>query len=209
MTTTQSRSDMSEISNADMPRRPIVFLLNDGTWWHTREGAEVRARSTIGVASTPTIHEYVSTDIVESLRAENATFRAAQKACEDCDAPTVAEVESLRARIAELDSRILELVGDWAKCSHENDALRAQIQKGDDTFESVVQGYHEMMQENDSENAALRAELAKAKDLIRSYGKELATAMQLDEVRNLQAQNESLEIQVETLRIALRADTSK
>ena len=33
----------------------------------------------------------------DQLRAENATLRAAQKACEDCDAPTTAEVAGLRA----------------------------------------------------------------------------------------------------------------
>lgn len=36
---------------------------------------------------------------LEALTAENATFRNAQKACEDCDAPTVAEVKELRAKL--------------------------------------------------------------------------------------------------------------
>lgn len=35
-------------------------------------------------------------DEVRRLREENKTFRAAQKACEDCDAPTVAQVAALR-----------------------------------------------------------------------------------------------------------------
>lgn len=36
---------------------------------------------------------------------EIETFRAAQKACETCDAPTAAEVERLLARIAELERK--------------------------------------------------------------------------------------------------------
>jgi hypothetical protein len=36
----------------------------------------------------------------DQLRAENATFRAAQKACEACDEPTAFEVRQIRAELA-------------------------------------------------------------------------------------------------------------
>lgn len=39
---------------------------------------------------------------VKRLRDENKTFRAAQKSCEDCDAPTAAQVEALRQSHARL-----------------------------------------------------------------------------------------------------------
>lgn len=38
-----------------------------------------------------------------SLRQQNEIFRSAQKACEDCDAPTMSEVQALRADKARLD----------------------------------------------------------------------------------------------------------
>lgn len=39
---------------------------------------------------------------VAELRQQNKTFRAAQKACEDCDGPTMAEVQQLREQLAAL-----------------------------------------------------------------------------------------------------------
>jgi hypothetical protein len=44
------------------------------------------------------------------LRKENETFRAAQKACEDCDAPTMAEVRELRAAKDAAEARLEEAV---------------------------------------------------------------------------------------------------
>jgi hypothetical protein len=38
-------------------------------------------------------------DFARELECENATFRAAQKACDDCDAPTMAEVAALRKQV--------------------------------------------------------------------------------------------------------------
>lgn len=42
--------------------------------------------------------------LAEALRAENATFRAAQKACEDCDAPTMKRITELEAKMAEREA---------------------------------------------------------------------------------------------------------
>jgi hypothetical protein len=43
------------------------------------------------------------------LRAENETFRNAQKACEDCDGLTMAELKQLRAKLAAAEQRVEEL----------------------------------------------------------------------------------------------------
>ena len=43
-----------------------------------------------------------------SLRAENSTLRNAQKACETCDAPTLAETKALRAEVAALQKALAE-----------------------------------------------------------------------------------------------------
>ena len=48
---------------------------------------------------------------IEKLRAENETLRNAQKACEDCDGPTLEEVKQLRAENAELRKDKARL--DW------------------------------------------------------------------------------------------------
>jgi hypothetical protein len=45
--------------------------------------------------------------VVKSLRAENATLRNAQKACDDCDAPTMEETKRLRAENAQLRQMLL------------------------------------------------------------------------------------------------------
>jgi hypothetical protein len=42
----------------------------------------------------------------DQLRAENATFRAAQKACEACDEPTAFEVRQLRARVERAEAAL-------------------------------------------------------------------------------------------------------
>jgi len=42
----------------------------------------------------------------DQLRAENATLRAAQKACEACDEPTAFEVRQLRAELATERARL-------------------------------------------------------------------------------------------------------
>ena len=52
-----------------------------------------------------------------ALRAENATFRAAQKACEDCDAPTKEETDKLRAENSSLweeNKALRERLNQWS-----------------------------------------------------------------------------------------------
>ena len=39
---------------------------------------------------------------IAELEAENKSFRAAQKACETCDAPTMAKVETLKELLADI-----------------------------------------------------------------------------------------------------------
>lgn len=45
----------------------------------------------------------------DQLREENQTLRNAQKACEDCDAPTIEEVKQLR--------KVADSYRDWIACS--------------------------------------------------------------------------------------------
>lgn len=53
---------------------------------------------------------------LRKLREENQIFRAAQKACADCDAPTMAEVAALREDKTDLD---------WLQCDPQNRFVRA------------------------------------------------------------------------------------
>lgn len=46
--------------------------------------------------------EFVQADFARQLERENQTFRAAQKACEDCDAPRVDRIAELERELAEL-----------------------------------------------------------------------------------------------------------
>jgi uncharacterized small protein (DUF1192 family) len=64
---------------------------------------------------------YISemTGLSRQLERENQTFRAAQKACEDCDAPRV--------------DRIAELERELAVWKHEAKRLEAELAKFDET----------------------------------------------------------------------------
>lgn len=57
------------------------------------------------------------------LRAENATLRAAQKACEACDEPTAFEVRQLRARAERAESEVNRLRAGIAECLNTNGHL--------------------------------------------------------------------------------------
>ena len=48
----------------------------------------------------------------EQLRAENATLRAAQKACEACDEPTAFEVGQLRARAERAEADLYQVASE-------------------------------------------------------------------------------------------------
>jgi hypothetical protein len=59
------------------------------------------------------------TGLSRQLERENKTFRAAQKACEDCDAPRVdriAELERELADLREIFPKVLDAVGNGAGC---------------------------------------------------------------------------------------------
>jgi len=51
----------------------------------------------------------------DQLRAENATLRAAQKACEACDEPTAFEVRQLRARAERAEAAETIALTHWNK----------------------------------------------------------------------------------------------
>ena len=54
-------------------------------------------------SDTLTIHcKFVQADFARQLERENQTFRAAQKACEDCDAPRVDRIAELERELAEV-----------------------------------------------------------------------------------------------------------
>jgi hypothetical protein len=78
-----------------------------------RATAELRDSLAIGQDNCNDAYDELATDCAElrgdvvrltaerdQLRAENATLRAAQKACEACDEPTAFEVRQLRAELA-------------------------------------------------------------------------------------------------------------
>jgi hypothetical protein len=75
---------------------------------------------------------YISemTGLSRQLERENQTFRAAQKACEDCDAPRV-------DRIAELERELVV----W---KHEVETLRDQLKAEHETAISLFIELHEL-----------------------------------------------------------------
>jgi len=52
-------------------------------------------------------------EVEHELRAENATLRAAQKACEACDEPTAFEVRQLRDQLAAAQQREAIAIASW------------------------------------------------------------------------------------------------
>lgn len=63
----------------------------------------------------------------DQLRAENATLRAAQKACEACDEPTAFEVRQLRARAEKAEGQLKELVAYASALEDQLDSIGVQI----------------------------------------------------------------------------------
>jgi hypothetical protein len=61
----------------------------------------------------PEYHEgatrWVAADFARQLERENQTFRAAQKACEDCDAPRVDRIAELERELAAKDAHADEI----------------------------------------------------------------------------------------------------
>jgi polyhydroxyalkanoate synthesis regulator phasin len=101
---------------------------------------------------------------IADLEAQNHTFRNAQKACEDCDGPTMAEVKQLRERIAELETG-LSLIGraleDHDKLISELLVLQAQVAKMREALTNWNRVWRETEAEDDDCNfAAQRADEA-------------------------------------------------
>ena len=69
----------------------------------------------------------------DQLRAENATFRAAQKACEACDEPTAFEVRQLRARVERAEAELaaerarLDYLLQWDVTFHDRADIDAEL----------------------------------------------------------------------------------
>ena len=67
----------------------------------------------------PTDGQWVSVDFARQLERENQTFRAAQKACEDCDAPRVDRIAELERELAAESDQLAanheatKLMGKW------------------------------------------------------------------------------------------------
>ena len=63
----------------------------------------------------------------DQLKAESVTFRNAQKACEDCDGPTMEEVRQLNAeRDAQYEENV-HRIAEQAKAENERDQLKEDI----------------------------------------------------------------------------------
>jgi hypothetical protein len=68
----------------------------DAAWTSSFEGKQLSAGQT--ARALRECSQKLETELA-ALRAENATLRAAQKACEACDEPTAFEVRQLRAEL--------------------------------------------------------------------------------------------------------------
>ena len=98
----------------------------------------------------PEYHEgatrWVTTDFARQLERENQTFRAAQKACEDCDAPRVDRIAELERELAAKDAHADEIykaaVNLAAKLEDDLATERALADRLADALEnSVLWGY--------------------------------------------------------------------
>lgn len=125
--------------------------------------AAILARAAELAVEPPTdvpLDVHVLLEELAALRTENATFRAAQKACEHCDAITMEEVKALRQRIAELEKERENFHVDYRmKCDVQTKAAYVRIEE----LESVVLADQEHI-------ALLERQLAEAKPKWRCSG---------------------------------------
>ena len=96
-------------------------LRADRTYNHECINRLASETGTLGEKSEKVVDVVLST--IDQLRAENVTFRAAQKACEACDEPTAFEVRQLRARAELAEAELGKLRGFYneivAECGHD------------------------------------------------------------------------------------------
>ena len=85
--------------------------------------------------------QWVSADFARQLERENQTFRAAQKACEDCDAPRVDRIAELERELATEREQLAanheatKLMGKWLEAERElADRLAALLQRDRDGY---------------------------------------------------------------------------
>lgn len=94
-------------------------------------------------------------DFARQLERENQTFRAAQKACEDCDAPRVDRIAELESELATWESELSKVMPpdfkDWWQNSKSEWPLVARL---------VIESKTEWCEMIDAEVGTLREELA-------------------------------------------------
>ena len=86
-------------------------------------------------------HQIVPADFARQLERENQTFRAAQKACEDCDAPRVDRIAELERELATEREQLAanheatRLIGKWLEAERAlADRLAALLQRDRDGY---------------------------------------------------------------------------
>ena len=99
-------------------------LRADRTYNHECINRLAVATGTLGGKSEKVVDVVLST--IDQLRAENATFRAAQKACEDCDEPTAFEVRQLRARAERAEAELTKYLSACPASPTEEERKRCQ-----------------------------------------------------------------------------------
>ena len=82
------------------------------------------ATGTLGEKSEKVVDVVLST--IDQLRADNVTFRAAQKACEACDEPTAFEVRQLRARAERAEAELAKYLSACPASPTEEERKRCQ-----------------------------------------------------------------------------------
>ena len=116
---------------------------------------------TDAMASTmfPDGSRWVQIEFARQLERENQTFRAAQKACEDCDAPRVDRIDELERELAEARATHAALYAGTLKLESELDQERQDRKQADiDTIRALGE-------RNDA-----RAELAREKQRAEENG---------------------------------------
>ena len=90
-------------------------------------------------------HQIVPADFARQLERENQTFRAAQKACEDCDAPRVDRIAELERELATEREQLAanheatRLIGKWLEAERAlADRLAALIKRDRDGYGGQV-----------------------------------------------------------------------
>jgi len=107
---------------------PTPTPRTDAAWSLSFDGKQLSAGQT--ARALRECSQKLETELA-ALRSENATLRAAQKSCEDCDAPTAFEVRKLRAELAaeraRLDSGQILLIVAGERVWHCGVDLRSAI----------------------------------------------------------------------------------